>query len=165
VSISLSLHSACKTSTKGYIVKATERILFNAKYRLEPDGHPKINAAEWAIAYTDNPDAKRCLQEYIATLETELHTNSADGYETDFVVEHTLIILNEKNNFQIVQDSYTNAEPQENPEGTDVIEWQDGMFTRKNPDYTPYPDYAIYHVSIEELGKGFLNKCLNEYPK
>lgn len=140
-----------------FIVKAAELIHFNAKYRLEPGGHPLINAANWAIAHTDNPDVKKRLQEYIAMYETESRKNSTDGYETGFGVEHTFVILNEKNNFQIIQDSYTDANPQDNPKGTDVIEWQDGMFTRRKPDYTGYPDYSIYHTSIEELGKSLLN--------
>ncbi|HEY5902491.1 MAG TPA: hypothetical protein VIU39_08055 [Anaerolineales bacterium] len=39
---------------------------------------------------------------------------------------------------------------------TDVIEWQAGRFTRKLPDYGSYPDYSMYHMSIEEVGQSLL---------
>jgi hypothetical protein len=138
------------------LVKAAELIHFKAKYRLNPGGHPLINAANWAIAHTDDPDVKKRLLQYMSMYETGTLKNSTDGYDTDFVVEHTFTILNEKDEFQIVQDAYTDANPQDNPKGTDVIEWQDGAFTRRKPDYTGYPDYSIYRTSIEELGKSLL---------
>ena len=140
-----------------FIVEAAEVIDFKAKYRVEPGGHPLINAAKWAIAHTENLDIRKRLQEYSAMYETETRKHATDGFETDFVVEHTLIVLTETNNFQIVQDAYTDANPQDNPMGTDVIEWENGTFTRKKPDYMSYPDYYIYHVGVEELGKNLLN--------
>jgi len=140
-----------------FIVEAAEVIDFKAKYRVEPGGHPLINAAKWAIAHTENLDIRKRLQEYSAMYETETRKHATDGYETGFVVEHTLVIASERDNYQIIQDSYTDANPQDNPNGTDVIEWQDGMFTRQKPDYAGFPDYYIYHTSVEELGKSLLN--------
>lgn len=138
-------------------VQAAELLEFRAKYRLEPDGHPIVKAAAWAIEHTDDPAVKQELQNLSEMHSTSASTNATEGYDTAFVLEHTLVIARRWNGFQIVTDAYTDANPQDNPDGTDVIEWQDGTFTRKQPDYFLFPDYSMYHTGIEELGQSLLN--------
>ncbi len=140
-----------------FTVKAAELIYFTARYRLEADGHPLTLAANWAIAHTDDPKVKQRLAQYISMNETSTYRNSTQGYDTNFVVEHTFIIRQETNKFLILQDAYTDANPQDNPTGTDVIEWQNGNYIRRKPDYSGYPDYKIYHTPIEELGQTLLD--------
>jgi hypothetical protein len=140
-----------------YHIKAVELIETHARYRLEPGGHPLINAANWAIAHTRDAAVIEELEQYRAMYSTSLQRTSTDGYDTDLVVEHDMIITRAGADFQIQEDSYTDANPQDNPGGTDVIEWQDGAFTRTTPDYAGYPDYSIYHTSVEDLGRSLLN--------
>jgi hypothetical protein len=140
-----------------FIVQAAELLEFKAKYRLEPDGHPIVRAAAWAIEHTDDQAVKHELMNLSAMHSTAASANATEGYDTAFVLEHTLVLVRKWNGFQIVEDSYTDANPQDNPDGTDVIKWQDGMFTRRQPDYSAYPDYSMYHTSIEVLGQSLLD--------
>ncbi len=140
-----------------FVVKAAELIHFTARYRLEADGHPLTLAANWAIVHTDDPEVKQRLTQYISMNETSAYRSSTEGFDTDFVVEHSLIIRLETNKLLILQDAYTDANPQDNPNGTDVMEWQNGQYIRTKPDYSGYPDYKIYHTTIEELGKTLLD--------
>lgn len=140
-----------------FVVRAGELLEFKAKYRLEPGGHPMVKAAAWAIERTGDPAVKIELQAFAAMYNTSAYQNATEGYDTAFVLEHTFLIVRKWTGFQIIEDAYTDANPQDNPAGTDVIEWQDGAFSRKQVDYSAYPDYSMYHTSIEELGQGLLN--------
>jgi len=140
-----------------FVVRAGELLEFKAKYRLEPGGHPIVKAAAWAIEHTDDPAVKMELQNLASMHNTSAIWNSTEGYDTAFVLEHTLLIVRKWDGLQILQDAYTDVNPQDNPGGTDVIEWQDGAFSRKQVDYSAYPDYSMYQTSIEELGQSLLN--------
>jgi hypothetical protein len=140
-----------------WVVRAAELLTFKAKYRLEDGGDPIVRAAAWALERTDNPAVKAELRNLASMHEAAAHKNATEGYDTSFVLEHTLLVVRQWNGLHIIEDAYTDANPQDNPEGTDVIEWKDGTFSRKQPDYSGYPDYSMYHTSIEQLGQSLLN--------
>lgn len=138
------------------VVNAAELLDFKGKYRLEPEGHPIVKAAAWAMEHTDDPAERAGLQVLASMYSTAAQYNATEGYDTPFVLEHSLTIVRKWTGFQIVRDSYTDANPEDNPDGKDVIEWKDGMFARQQPDYWDYPDYSMYHMSIEQLGQSLL---------
>jgi hypothetical protein len=144
-----------------WTVKAGELIETTAAYKLEPDGHPMLKAAEWAIEHTSDRQTKTELQAFAAMINTASYRHSTEGYETSFILQHTLVIVKKWKGFQIVEDSFTDANPQDNPAGTDVVRWQDGTFARQPVDYSSYPDYSMYHTSIEVLGQ----RLLDDYSK
>ena len=141
-----------------YEVKAAESLHFRARYRYSAEqGYPPIDAARWAIAHTDNSAVQKRLEQRIDLLTTGLVQN-VEGYDVDYLhVEHDLIVARHPDGFEILQDAYTDANPQDNPLGTDVIERQPGGFTRHKPDFTQWEMYAAYHTSIEELGRTLLS--------
>ncbi len=141
-----------------YQVKAAESLHFRARYRYSAEqGYPPIEAARWAIAHTNNSAVQKRLEERIDLLITGL-VQAVDGYDVDYLhVEHDLVIARHPDGLEILQDAYTDANPQDNPLGTDVIEWQPGAFSRHKPDFTQWEGYAAYHTSIEELGRILLN--------
>jgi hypothetical protein len=138
------------------VVHAAELVDLKGKYRLEPEGHPIVKAAAWAMEHTEDPAERAGLQVLASMYNTAAHYNAAEGYDTAFVLEHSLTIVRRWTGLQIVEDAYTDANPQDNPEGRDVIEWKDGMFARQELDYWDYPDYSMYHMSIEQLGQSLL---------
>lgn len=138
------------------VVSAAELLDFKGKYRLEPDGHPIVKAAAWAMEHTDDPAERAGLEMLASMYNTAAQYNATEGYDTAFVLEHTLTIVLKWTGFQIVEDAYTDANPQDNPDGKDVIEWKGGMFARQQPDYWDYPDYSMYHMSVEQLGQSLL---------
>jgi len=141
-----------------YEVKAAESLHFRARYRYSAEqGYPPIDAARWAIAHTNNSAVQKRLEQRIDLLTTGLIQNVA-GYDVDYLhVEHDLVIARHRDGFEILQDAYTDANPQDNPSGTDVIEWRPGGFRRHKPDFTQWEMYAAYHTSIEELGRTLLS--------
>ncbi len=141
-----------------YQVRAAESLHFRARYRYSAErGYPPIDAARWAIAHTNNSAVKKRLEDRIDLLTTGL-VQAVEGYNVDYLhVEHDLVIARHPDGFEILQDAFTDANPQDNPLGTDVIEWQPGGFRRHEPDFTQWEMYAAYHTSIEELGQILLN--------
>ena len=141
-----------------YHVQAAEIFHFQAKYKyVALQDYPPIEAANWAIDHTNNTAVKKRLQDRIIQLTGGL-LNQLAGYDVDnLFVEHYLVIARHPNGFEILQDAYTDANPQDNPAGTDVIEWQGSTFTRQKPDFTKWEEYLIYHTSIEELGRALLS--------
>jgi len=139
-----------------FVVSAAEVLDLRGKYRLEPDGHPIVKAAAWARDHTDDPAERAGLQVLASMYNTAAQYNATEGHETTFVLEHSLTIVRKWTGFQIVEDAYTDVNPQDKTDGNDVVEWKDGMFARQQLDYWDYPDYSMYHMSIEQLGESLL---------
>jgi hypothetical protein len=153
--------SANPANKKEYRVQAVESLHFRARYRYSAaEGYPAIEAARWAIAHTNDTGVQKRLAERIDLLTTGL-VQSIQGYDVDYLfVEHQLLMTQRAASWTILQDAFTDANPQDNPAGTDVIQWENGTFRRIKPDFTRWEGYWMYHTSIEELGQTLLNDYL-----
>jgi hypothetical protein len=72
------------------------------------------------------------------------------------VSSHHFVLSFKENVLQVLEDSYTDASPQDNPQGVDVVEWQDGHFLRKQFNPTGYPNFQLYQDCIEQHGHNLL---------
>ena len=153
--------SADSSNNGTYQVQAVESLHFRARYRYnDSEGYPAIEAARWAIAHTNNKDVQKRLEDRIDLLTTGL-AQSIQGYDVDYlIVEHELLISQGNARCTILQDAFSDANPQDNPAGTDVVQWQNGTFVRIKPDFTRWEGYWMYHTSIEELGQSLLSDYL-----
>ncbi len=153
--------SADPADPSTYHVQAVESLHFRARYMYSAsEGYPAIEAARWAIAHTNDKGVQKRLEERIDLLTTGL-VQSIQGYDVDYLfVEHQLLISRGNAGCTILQDAFTDANPQDNPAGTDIIEWQNGTFVRIKPDFTRWEGYWMYHTSVEQLGQTLLEDYL-----
>jgi hypothetical protein len=143
---------------RAFRVKAVELLTFRARSLASPDDHPLVQAAEWALSQMDDPAVEAHLLDYIDSMKAGIAESAGEaGYEIASILEHDLWIVADEQGLQIIQDAYTDTNPQDNPEGTDTVEWTDGQFARKRPDFSSMPEYAIWHTPIEVLGKRMLD--------
>jgi Tol biopolymer transport system component len=151
-----------------YHVRAVEWVTLRGRYRQPTsEEYTPARAALWALARTDHPAVREALQDhlqremasYLASLYIE------DSYQMDWIVTHHLLVQQEADRFTIIQDTFDDR-ANDNPDGTDVVEWVDGQFLRRKPDLTLSPDYAIFHEpleTVEHLGQDLLRNYTRTY--
>ena len=117
-------------------------------------------AVYWASLHSESEIIKNDLMEYFDVLTADTQTFKGTPFdETGLSVsEHRLLIQFRGGIFQIIEDSYTDVNPQDNPQGLDVVNWKDGDFQRKPSDLTTYPDFQLYEECIEQNGITLLNE-------
>jgi hypothetical protein len=151
-----------------YDVQAVEVVTLRGRYR-EPtrEEYTSTRAALWALARTDHPAIQEALQEHI---DREMagylaRLNIGTSYETVWIVRHHLLIREGADGPVIVQDTFDDK-ANENPDGTDVVDWIDGQFVRRKPNLTLWPDYAMYHEPLEKVeavGRRLLESYTQRY--
>ena len=144
-------------------VRVTEKVTLYGRYNCSPEESPIVQAARWAISGTDDEAVRRALEEHIRSIEEDVSKSSEDGFEITFILRHYLVIAKSKDGLQIVEDTFTDRDPTDNPSGTDNVIWRDGQFYRSKHDFTKMPDYQIYATSIEELGRKLLEDYTEAY--
>ncbi|MBI5822447.1 MAG: amidase domain-containing protein [Chloroflexi bacterium] len=125
------------------------------------EDYPMIPAARWAILNTNNDNVRQALERYIASTTDAVNDSIANGVETVFRIRHKIDIVDTKNGqTQFSKDVFTDKEI-DNGSGFDNVNWINGHSARAKSDFTQMPDYIIYIMPIEALGK----QLLNDYTK
>lgn len=104
-------------------VKVTEKVTLRGRYNGSPPG---VQVARWGISGTDNEAIRQTFEEYIQSVNNP----SEDDFETVLLLRHYLVIAKDKDEIQVVQDTFTNRSV-DSPSGTDNVIWKDGQFYRK----------------------------------
>jgi hypothetical protein len=122
-------------------------------------------AVYWASLRAGNEVVKMELLDYfgILTADTKTFNGNATGDVSLGVSTHRLIMQLQNGVLQIIEDSFTDVNPQDNPQGIDVVEWQAGHFQRKQIDLTNYPDFQLYRECIEKNGTILLDEYKTLY--
>jgi hypothetical protein len=144
-------------------LQVTEKVTLYGRYNTSPEEPPTIQAARWALARTDNEAVKQELKEYIQRAAEDIAESSEEGFEITLTPRHSLIVAKSRNGIQIVRDSFTNRS-NDDP-GTDNVIWTDGEYVRNKPDFTEYPNYRMYTMPVNEMGKEMLDFYTKMYGK
>lgn len=142
---------------KSYILQLDEVVTFQGEpFTKSPEEYPLIQAAQWALENATSAETQDALKAYIESMTEGVLESAQNGVEITFVIRHTIEIDASSGKTRIVRDSFTDKGI-DNPDGFDVVEWSTDTFVRREPKWEQMPDYVIYNVSIEELGKILLD--------
>ena len=139
-----------------YFVNLNEKVtMVGDPITTSPEDYPLIQAAKWALNQTDNENIKAELNRYIESMTRGVNKSVQDGVEIVFWNKHNIEIKEEKGQFQIIKDTFTDKAP-DNGKGFDNVIWAQGKFTRGKPSWDSMIDYKIYNTSIEAIGQNLL---------
>ncbi len=79
-----------------------------------------------------------------------------------FITKHHFVIKNKSNQLVISEDSFTDKSV-DNEEGFDNVIWENGTFRRIEPNWNSLPNYEMYNLSVEDLGKIILEDFQSIY--
>lgn len=146
---------------KNLAVQATEKVTLRGRYKVTPEAHPMVLAARWAMAKTTDSGVKQGLDRYVQNFMQGARKSYAEGYETELLVRHSLVLARTPAGLQIVKDSFTDQD--DTMPGMDNVVWANGQLARNKPDFTTMPDYQRNTMPVEKLGQMMLERATREY--
>lgn len=133
------------------LVEAVEKVDFRANYL--PDSDLRAQSIYWAEWKVEDPRNKAVFADCFKTLIVEKDRFVGLGFDLSFILEHTLILEQTGDEIMLIQDTYTDENPVDNPDGIDVVKWSANSFERFEPDLMQWPDFEKYRDKIEIEGK------------
>jgi hypothetical protein len=144
-------------------VKVMESVtMFGYPVIKQAEEYPLVAAADWAISKSDNKVVLEELKQYIAVTTASTNESISNGVEITFRVHHNIEVINTAGRPQIIKDEFTDKEI-DNGEGFDNVDWVDGKFIRRLPDFTSMLEFKIYDTPIDILGQQLLDDYTNAY--
>jgi hypothetical protein len=122
-----------------------------------------VQATYWALENASDRRVHSELSRYFNWLLNDMGTIPGDSFETGWVIFHKFTVQNTETEFKVLKDIYTDINPQDNPDGIDVIDWKENSFERKPVDLTQFPDYQKYQSCIESESQNILNNYIHLY--
>ncbi len=122
----------------------------------DPINYPMYRAALLASQRATDTRVKQELDAYAARILNEVGESIKSGeYTISWTLNHT--ITYDLKTGRIVKDSFTDV-AKDRMAGTDIVTWNMDTFSRQQPKIESFPDYEMYHSSIEELANGLLEQ-------
>ncbi|MEW5871041.1 MAG: hypothetical protein AB1894_17335 [Chloroflexota bacterium] len=136
-------------------VQVKEYLILQGRPKGSPEENPVLLALRWALSRADNECMKLELENEIQSSQFDFNKYHLEGFETRLEEIHQLVMERTPNGLQIIQDSI-----QSMTEGgpASLVVWVNGNYIWNKPDFTQMPDYQRHIMSIDELGRAYLEK-------
>ncbi len=117
-----------------------------------PDQFPLIQAAKWAISNTSDDQAKNYLYQYIKIMSEGVEQSVRDGNNIVFVTKHDMKVEKVDQKLKLIADKFSDKSS-DNKNGFDNGSWTGNKPNRIKPNWLDLPDYQIYNMPIESIGR------------